>query len=95
MKLYEFINNFIEHNSLIRLLYKEKNYHKIILNDWNDVTMDHEILKGKGKFKNYINNEVIGIVSILVDGLYSEAINIVIEEIPIKKLRKNKIKYII
>ena len=94
MKLYEFINNFIEHNSLVRLLYKEKSGHQTVLDDWNKVSMEHEILKHKGKYKNYINNEVIGITSILVDGPYSEAINIVIEKIPIKEVRKNKIRYI-
>lgn len=42
--------------------------------------MEWEILKGKGKNRNFINNEVIGITDIMVRGHYSEAINIVIKE---------------
>jgi len=81
MKLGEFIEKFIEQNSLIRLVYKEKTGHKIVLNDWNDVSMEHEILKGTGKNRHFINNEVIGITDIVVNGHYSEAINIVIEKL--------------
>ena len=81
MKLGKFIEEFIEPNSLIRLVYKEVGGHKIVLNDWNDVSMEWQILKGKGKNRHYIDNEVIGIASILVDGHYSEAINICIEKL--------------
>ena len=94
MKLNEFIENYIEHNSLVRLLYKEKSGHKIVLDNWDDVSMEHEILKGKGKFKNYINYDVLGIVSILVGGPYSEAINIVIKEIDLPTLRKIKLEQV-
>jgi hypothetical protein len=89
MKLGEFIEKYIEHNSLVRLLYKEKGGHRIVLEDWNDVSMEHEILKGKGKYSDFINNEVIGIASILIDGPYSESINIVIKELE----KPYKIKY--
>jgi hypothetical protein len=81
MKLGDFIEKFVERNSLIRLLYKEKGGHRIIHENWNDVSMEHEILNGKGKNRHYINNEVIGICSILVGGPYSEAINICIEDL--------------
>jgi len=91
MKLTEFIEHFIEHNSLIRLLYKEKGGHKIVLNDWNEVSMEHEILNNKGKYKSFKNHKVLGIASILVPGPYSEAINIIIEEIDIKDVRKEKL----
>lgn len=80
MKLGEFIEKF-SHNNLIRLVYKHKGGHEIVLEEWNDVSMDHEILKGKGKNRHYINNEVLGLASILCDGHYSEAINIVIEKL--------------
>jgi hypothetical protein len=55
-----------------------------VLGDWNDVSMDHEILKGKGKNRHYINNEVLGLAGIYFQSYscsYPEAINIVIEEL--------------
>jgi hypothetical protein len=57
--------------------------------------MDHQIVKGVGKYAAYINHKVIGIASISVRGHYSEAINIVIEEIPLDKLREDKLKTIL
>jgi hypothetical protein len=82
MKLGEFIEKLVEPNSLIRLLYKTKGGHEVALNDWNDVSMEWEVLKAKGKNRHYIDNEVIGVVDILVRGShYSEAINIVIEKL--------------
>ena len=63
MKLGEFIKNF-SHNNVIRLLYKCKGGHKIVLNDWNDVSMDWEVNKQKGKFRHFVNNEVIGLTTI-------------------------------
>jgi hypothetical protein len=84
MKLGEFIENF-SHNNVIRLLYKHKGGHKVVLDDWNDVSMDWEVNKGKGKFRHFINNEVLGLATIsfmVGDGIHhSEAINIVIEQL--------------
>ena len=84
MKLGEFIKNF-SHNNLIRLHYKEKGGNRLVLEDWNDVSMDHEITRGKGKNRHYINNEVIGLVNISFPPAsgchYPEAINIIIEEL--------------
>lgn len=81
MKLGEFIKEFIEPNSLIRLVYKEKSGYRIVLDTWDDVSMEWEVLKGKGKNRHYVNNEVVGIVCVGTTGHYSEAINIVIEEL--------------
>ena len=84
MKLGEFIKNF-SHNNIIRLHYKIKGGNQCVLDDWNDVSMDHEITRGKGKNRHYINNEVIGLVNISFPPAsgchYPEAINIVIEEL--------------
>jgi len=83
MKLGEFIKNF-SHNNIIRLHYKIKGGNQCVLDDWNDVSMDHEILKGKGKNRHYINNEVLGLTGInFQQGVthYPEAINIVIEKL--------------
>ena len=82
MTLGEFIKNF-SHNNIIRLHFKEGNVKGLVLRDWNDVSMDHEILNGKGKNRHYINNEVVGLASIALrpelGHRYPEAINIVIE----------------
>lgn len=83
MKLKEFIENF-SHNNVIRLMHKEKGGHRCVLETWNDISMDHEILKGKGKNRHYINNEVLGLAGIYFNSghsHYPEAINIVIEEL--------------
>ena len=84
MKLGEFIEKF-SHNNLIRLHYKEKGGNRLVLEDWNDVSMDWEVNKQKGKFRHYINNEVLGLTSIYFQQgkghHYPEAINVVIEEL--------------
>ena len=84
MKLGEFIEKF-SHNNLIRLHYKEKGGNRLVLEDWDDVSMDWEVNKAKGKFRHYVNNEVLGLASIYFPPErgqhYPEAINIVIEEI--------------
>ena len=81
MTLGEFIKNF-SHNNLIRLMYKDKGGHRLVLDTWNDVSMDWEVNKAKGKNRHYINNQVLGLASILqTDGHYPEALNIVIEEL--------------
>jgi hypothetical protein len=94
MTLKEFIDEYIEHNSLVRVLYKHKGGHKLILNEWSEVDMDHQIIKGKGPYAPYINHKVLGIASISVRA-YSEAINIVIEEIPLHILREQKLQTIL
>ena len=84
MKLGEFIEKF-SHNNLIRVHYKDKGGNRLVLEDWNDVSMDWEVNKQKGKFRHYINNEVLGLASIYFQPgkghHYPEAINIVIEEL--------------
>lgn len=56
-----------------------------MLEDWNDVSMDWEVNKQEGKYRHYVNNEVLGLVGINFSGSkgmhYSEAINIVIEKL--------------
>jgi hypothetical protein len=83
MKLGEFIKNF-SHNNIIRLVYPCKGGNELVLQDWNDVSMDHEILKGKGKNRHYIDNEVLGLAGIYLTQKgqhYPEAINIIIERL--------------
>jgi hypothetical protein len=83
MKLGEFIKNF-SHNNMIRLHFNEKGGNRIVLDEWDDVSMDHEIVNGKGKNRHYIDNEVLGLVGIYFQSghtHYPDAINIVIEEL--------------
>ena len=68
MKLREFINQY-SHNNLIRLWYETKGgRHEIVLNTLNDVSMDHEVIRRKGKNRHYINNEVVGLTTCLFTG---------------------------
>jgi hypothetical protein len=80
MKLGEFIKQF-SHNNIIRLVYKMPGGHEVVLDNWNDVSMDHEITRQRGKFRHYIDNEVLGLAGIVTEGRYPEAINIVIERL--------------
>lgn len=79
MKLGEFIEKFVENNSLVRLVYKTKSGHITVGENWDVADMEWQILKGEGSFKNCIDNKVIGVTDIIVGGICSEAINIVIE----------------
>lgn len=82
MRLGEFIKNF-SHNNVVRLLYKDEGGHKAVLKDWNDVSMDWEIHQGKGKFRKYVDCEVMGLTNVSFsagDGIHHpEALNIVIK----------------
>jgi len=80
MKLGEFIKNF-SHNNVIRLVYKNKGGYEIVLDTWDDTSMDWEINKQKGKNRHYINNEVIGLACISGMKQNADAINIVIERL--------------
>jgi hypothetical protein len=82
MKLGKFIEKF-SHNNMIRLVYPFKGGHETVLETWNNVEMDWSVNKKQGKFRHYVNNEVLGIASIYVSGgdKHPEAINIVIERL--------------
>ena len=84
MKLGEFIKQF-SHNNVIRLWHKVKGGHQIVLETFNDVSMDLEVNKQKGKYRHYINNEVLGLTTCLFNvgsGVHhSDALNIVIEKL--------------
>jgi hypothetical protein len=57
--------------------------------------MEWEVVKGEGVYAPYSNHKVLRIASILVRGHYPEAINIVIEEIPLEQLREMKLDSIL
>ena len=83
MKLGEFIEKF-SHNNIVRLVYKNKGGHEIVLETWNDVSMDWQINQAKGKNRHYIDNEVLGLACIGGMNQYQEAINIVIEKLEVQ-----------
>ena len=96
MTLKEFIDEYIERNSMVRILYKDNpGSYRILLNNWDVVSMEWEVVKGQGRYAPYINHKVIGIACISVTGHYSSAINIVIEEIPLHILREKKLQTIL
>jgi len=80
MKLGKFIESF-SHNNLIRLHYKHKGGHICVLESYDDVSMDWEVLKAQGKNRHYIDNEVLGLAGIGGIKKNEDAINIVIEEL--------------
>ena len=83
MILKDFVKEYINHNSLVRLVYKIPGGNKTVLNTWDEVSMAWEISKGEGRYAPYINHQVIYITDISVRANYSHAINIVIEEISV------------
>lgn len=92
MQLGEFIEKFIERNSLIRLVYKnETSGYKTVQKTWEDICMEWKVLKGEHGNNDYINHKVLGIASIATGGHYPETINIVIEEAPNKETPANNI----
>jgi len=80
MKLGEFIEKF-SHNNIVRLVYKNKGGHEIVLETWDDASMDWEINQAKGKNRHFVDNEVLGLVSIRGMKRNADAINIVIEKL--------------
>jgi hypothetical protein len=92
MILKDFIENYVMSNSLIRLHYKTKGGYISVGVDSNDVSMEHEIINGKGKFGKYKNYKVLGVKDILCEGHYTEAINIIIIE---DDFRQQKLKRIL
>ena len=91
MILKDFNENFICKNSIIRLWYPDKGGHKLVIpDDKKSVCMEWE-LNRHSVYKKYANNNVIGITDIVTNGSFPEAINIVIEEIFLDKLREDKL----
>lgn len=84
MKLKEFIENFVMHNTLVRL-WILKNNEKHLVYEVNlekpggidDLRMEWQILKGDELTDRYLNWTVVGVSSILNE-YYPEAVNIVL-----------------
>lgn len=80
MTLKEFIENFVCHNSLIKLWKPIKGGHELLVENEETVCMEWQIIKGSDIWQNkYADVTVIGVTDILCDDHYREAINIVID----------------
>ena len=89
MKLKEFVERFVCRNSLIRLWYPVigEGHRMVAKGEGRKVSMEWELIKGEGPYSLYADNEVIGVTDILCD-YCPEAINIVIEELPLDMMRE-------
>lgn len=84
MKLKEFIEKFVMHNTLVRLWIKRNNEKHLIYEldqdkpgGVDDLRMEWQILKGDKLTDKYLDWTVIGVSSILNE-YYPESINIVL-----------------
>ena len=84
MKLKHFVDTFICKNTLIRLWTPIKGGHKMIHNGDDSVCMEWELSVGETWQSKYNDCEVIGVTDIVVDDLYREAVNIVIDDKSVK-----------
>lgn len=76
--LHEFINRYLR-NSIVRLWVPYESGHKMLVENDLDSCMEWEITKGHVWQSKYLNNNVLGVRDIVVDGfLHKEAINIII-----------------
>jgi hypothetical protein len=84
MELQEFIEEFVERNSQIRLEYKVSGGYKsarYIDSIDDNLCMEWEILRGCNPFRKYAHHKVVGLTSILYSGGQGlECISIVIEK---------------
>lgn len=78
MILKDFIEEFVEPNTLIRLWKKIKGGHQLLFDSTDMVEMEWKIKKGEGIYKGLEDSPVVGVTDILVKGNYTEAVNIVI-----------------
>lgn len=78
--LLEYFINAFSHNNTIRLLTKHEGGHKLVAENWDVVSMDWQVVQGEGAFADYAKHNVLGLATILVQGHYPEALNIVIED---------------
>ena len=84
MKLKDFVDTFVCRNTLIRLwTVNDENHkgYKMIYKEDDSVCMEWELLKNKVWQSEYNDCTVIGVKDIVVDDLYREAVNIVIETV--------------
>jgi len=76
MNVKDFVENFVEPNTLIRLQYKVKGGHMQVI-EGDKPMMEHELIKSK-----YADSVVIGVTDILyLDSHYKEAVNLTIEKL--------------
>lgn len=73
MKLQEFIDKHVEHNTMVRLWTKLNNSHGMVEDDINKVYMNHDIRK-----TIYGDWDFLYVTNVLCNGAYTESINLVL-----------------
>jgi hypothetical protein len=76
MTLLDFLLEFVEKNSLVRLVYPND---EKIFDSWDDCDLREEYIRSLD-FEKYHDKKFIGVTSIHYNGDYQDAINIVIEK---------------
>jgi hypothetical protein len=79
MKLKDFLENFVEPNSSIRLWKNIGNGQHKMLADNQHTVMDHELLHYNTVLSEYLTNDVEHVFSVLVPGSFADVINISIK----------------
>ena len=77
MVLKEFIEQFVLPNTLIRLWEPTEEGHKVIT---ESPVMEWELLQEKTVYSLYLYNSVKGVTDILINDIYPETVNIVLEK---------------
>lgn len=80
MKLNEFINRFLQDNTLFRVLVRLGGDTTPISGDWETVSIVHLFKRGLGSFKDYTDKEVVCLTDVeVLSTLNREVVNIVIK----------------
>lgn len=77
MVLKEFIEQFVLPNTLIRLWEPTEEGHRVIT---ESPVMEWELLQEKTVYSLYLYNYVKGITDVLINDVYPETVNIVLEK---------------
>lgn len=77
MVLKEFIEQFVLPNTLIRLWEPTEEGHRVIT---ESPVMEWELLQEKTVYSLYLYNSVKGVTDILINDIYPETVNIVLEK---------------
>lgn len=78
MKLKDFIEKFVAHNTVVRLWREKGHTYQMIHDGEKEVSMEWEVLDGKSFLSKYLESKVVCVTDIVCNK-YPEAVNIVIE----------------
>lgn len=78
MKLKDFIEKFVAHNTVVRLWHEKGHTYQMIHDGEKEVSMEWEVIGGKSFLSKYLESKVVCVTDIVCNK-YPEAVNIVIE----------------